>query len=79
MKTFIYTVKEKNYPNELIKVYRVKKNLPELVGVIKIQRNSFKGYESEVMEYLALEKHIPARYTGYYNRMETKSFKIKGI
>ena len=49
-----------------IDVYQVKKNRLHFLFDFKINTQSFKGYESSVMNKLAEKRYIPKRCTGYY-------------
>ncbi len=82
MKTFIFSTHEKNARYGSLKVtaqvYRIKNNKPVYIGSTQWNTASFKGENSEVMNFLTREKEIPKKNYGYYyNRVSNfRMFKI---
>lgn len=58
MKHFQYSYQDKNYPHAKIKVWRIKKNKPEFLGEIDIDRRSWRCVGLEVIYFLKDNKHI---------------------
>ena len=80
MKSYIYTLGRIDKKYVPVNVFRVRNNTPVLVGNFTISQSSFKGYATEVMNYLAEIKEIPPRYKeGYYSVRENSNFKVTGI
>lgn len=58
MKHFQYYYQDKNYPYAEIKVWRIKKNKPEFLGVIAIDRRRWAGERLEVVTFLMDNKQL---------------------
>lgn len=63
MKTFIFKVKS-NGAVYTASIYRVKNNIPEIIGSLKYNSGSYRGHVHEVFGWLVENKHIPAKYYG---------------
>lgn len=63
MKTYIFKIESKGaiYTTS---IYRVKNNIPELIGSLKYSSGSYRGHIHEVFGWLVENKHIPAKYYG---------------
>lgn len=63
MKTYIFKIESKGaiYTTS---IYRVKNNIPELIGSLKYRSGSYRGHIHEVFGWLVKNKHIPAKYYG---------------
>lgn len=82
MKHYIYTTNEEAIRMGGIKVkariYRIKRNKPELVTLTTWNTASYKGEDSEVMNALIEAKELPKKYYGYYYDAPN-TFRIFGV
>jgi hypothetical protein len=86
MKTFIFTVSEKNARygvNYNMKVYRIKNNKPVFIGETSYNSGSYRGHEDEALNVIIKAKELPKKCqtrSGYVNFDElNKSFTLNQL
>lgn len=85
MKTFIYSTKFKNSKygsNVILRVYRIKNNLPIFLGEAFYNTGSYRGHEHEALDLIIQKKELPkncqkGKYVNY-NKLD-KVYKLISI
>lgn len=89
MTTFVYketTYHNAKYFNRELKIYRIKNNKPEYIGLIKFSTSSTRGAQHEAFNYLMDNGYIPKKFykssecawrdAGYFYGEVTKHYNI---